>query len=183
MAALVAGLLTQAGDRPAWLASVLADRWRPAPVIVAAALSLVAAGALAVGGAALVAPALSERAARLLLALALAVQGAAQFWPVRAPDRLAGWRLGAGGTAFAGLLTLFAGDGLQFIVFALAAGTALPWLALAGATLGALVAVVPAALLGEARWMRLPLATIRRGAAVPLLGAGLWIGLATVGLV
>jgi len=183
MAALVAGLLAQAGDRPAWLLAILADRWRPAPVLVAAALALVAAGALAVMGGILIAPTLSERAARLLLALALAVQGAGQFWPVRAPDRLAGWRLGAGGTAFAGLLTLFAGDGLQFIVLAVAAGADLPWLALAGATLGAFAAIAPAALLGEARWRQLPLATIRRAAAAPLLLAGLWIGLATFGLI
>jgi len=183
MAALVAGALAQAGDRPAWLVAILADRWRPAPVLVAAALALVAAGALAVGGALLIAPTLSERAARLLLALALVVQGAAQFWPVRAPDRLAGWRLGAGGTAFAGLLTLFAGDGLHFIVLALAAGAALPWLALAGATLGALAVLAPAALLGEVRWRRAPLPAIRRGAAAPLLLAGLWIGLGTFGLI
>ena len=183
MAALVAGVLAQAGDRPAWLVAILADRWRPMPVIVAAGLALAVASAVAVVGGVLLAPMLSERAARLFLALALTVQGVAQVWPVRAPERLDRWRIGRAATAFLGLLILFAGDGLQFIVLALAAGTELPWLAGMGATVGALAAIVPAAVLGEAGWTRLPLTAIRRGAAVPLLLAGSWLGLGTLGLI
>ena len=40
MAAIVAGALAQIGDRPAWLAAILADRYRaPGIVILAAALA------------------------------------------------------------------------------------------------------------------------------------------------
>ena len=47
MAALVAGALAQAGDRPAWLAAILADRYKaPALVVLAAAAALLAAGAI-----------------------------------------------------------------------------------------------------------------------------------------
>ena len=51
MAALVAGALAQAGDRPAWLAAILSDRYRsPLPILLAAALALALASALATFG-------------------------------------------------------------------------------------------------------------------------------------
>ncbi|WP_198527011.1 TMEM165/GDT1 family protein, partial [Sphingomonas sp. Ant20] len=49
MAALVAAALAQVGDRTAWLAAILSDRYRkPRLVILAAAVALLLAGSLAV---------------------------------------------------------------------------------------------------------------------------------------
>ena len=184
MAALVAGALAQAGDRPASLAAVLADRYRrPGVVIAAAALALIAAGLLASAGGALLASRLTPEAKRLLLALALLLQGAGGLFRPKSLDRLEGWRLPVFATSFLGLFILFFGDGLQFVVLALAAGSTLPYAAAVGATLGALAVIAPAAVMGEAGWRGLPQSALRRTASALFLVAGLWTGLAGFGLV
>ncbi|HEX8485073.1 TMEM165/GDT1 family protein [Sphingomonas sp.] len=179
MAALVAAAAAQVGDRTAWLAAILADRWRrPGLVIITAALGLLAASGIAAAGGALIAPTIAPQARQLLLALALLLQGAGSFFPAKMPDRLTGWRIGAGATTFLGMTILAFGDGIQFIVAALAARTTVPALAAIGATLGSLAIIAPAALLGEAAWLRLPLHRARMviGAAFLILGATLALG-------
>lgn len=183
MAALVAAMLVQIGDRPARLAAILADRYRsPAIVLAAAAAALALATGLAAAGGALLAPGLTANARQLLLAVALLLQGAGAFWPVQPPDRLAGWRLGAWGTSFAGLLTLVFGDGLMLVVLALAARS-VPALAAIGAVLGSLAVLAAAALLGEAAWLRLPLTALRRAAGTLFLLAGIILALGALRLV
>ena len=93
MAAVVAAALAQIGDRPAWLAAILADRYR-APVLVTAmaALALLGAGLVAALAGALLAPRLTPEARQLFLALALLFQGAGAAFPVKAPT---GWSDGA----------------------------------------------------------------------------------------
>lgn len=183
MAAIVAAALAQAGDRTAWLAAILADRFAPARVIVAALLALAAASGLAVVGGMVIAPMLTPEAKRLMLALALLLQGGGAVFGVKAPDRLAGWRLGAMLTSLAGLFILAFGDGLQFIVLALAMRSEVPVLAAVGATIGSLAIIAPAAMMGEAAWTALPLKTARIGASVVLVLAGLWLGLSALSLV
>ena len=179
MAALVAAALVQFGDRPAWLAAILADRYRrPALVLFAAACALALASAAAAIAGALVASHLALNARQLLLAAALGLQGTGAVWPVRPPERLTGWRLGAWLTSFVGLFILFFGDGLTFIVFALAARSPVPWLAGVGALLGGMAVLVPAALMGEAGWLKLPLLAFGRvaGALFGLTAAFLALG-------
>lgn len=184
MAALVAAALAQVGDRPAHLAAILADRYRaPGLVILAAVLALMAATGIAAAGGVLIAPVMTPEARQLLLALALLLQGAGALWRGKAPERLTGWKLGAFVTATLGLFILFFGDGVMFVVVALAARSEVPVLAAVGATLGALAVVAPAALLGEAAWIRLPLVTARRVIAGLFLLAGLWLGLGALRLV
>jgi len=184
MAALVAAALAQVGDRPAWLAAILSDRYRaPGLVIAMAALALLGAGLLAAAAGALLAPRLTPEAKQLFLALALLFQGGGALFPVRAPDRLARWRIGAAATSFAGLFILAFGDGVQFVVLALSARAELPWLAAIGATLGSLAAIGPAAILGEAGWTALPLVALRRGIAILFVVAALWLGLGALRLI
>ena len=184
MAALVAAALAQIGDRPAWLAAILSDRYRaPGRVIAAAALALLAAGLLAALAGSLLAPRLTPEAKQLFLALALLFQSAGAVFPVRPPERLAGWRLGALPTSLLGLFILAFGDGVQFIVLALAARATLPWLAAIGATLGSLAVIGPAALLGEAQWAALPLATLRRIIGALFVVAALGLGLSALRLI
>ena len=182
MAALVAGALAQVGDRPARLVAILADRYRSAPVLLAAALAQLVAGGLAAAGGALHAPQLTPEAKRLLLALALLLQGGGALLPVKAPERLERWRLGAFGTAFLGLFILFFGGGLQFIVAALAARSPAPWFAAVGATVGALAVLTPAAVLGEEGWTTLPLVAVRRVVGAAFILTGLVIGLGALRL-
>lgn len=184
MAALVAAALAQIGDKPAWLAAILADRYRaPGLVIAMAALALLAAGLLAALAGALLAPRLTPEAKQLFLAMALLFQGGGALFPVKAPERLAGWRLGAALTSLLGLFILAFGDGVQFIVLALAARADLPWLAAIGAMLGSLAVIVPAAVLGESGWTALPLAMIRRVIAILFLLAAFWLGLGAIRLI
>jgi len=184
MAALVAAALAQVGDRPAWLTSILADRYRkPGLVIAAAAAAVLAAGLLAAAAGAALAPRLTPEAKQLFLALALLVQGGGVLFPVKPPDRLAGWRLGAALTSLLGLFILAFGDGVQFIVLALAARAELPWLAAVGAMLGSLAVIAPAAILGEAGWTALPLAMLRRVVGILFVIAALPLGLAALRLI
>lgn len=184
MAALVVAALAQVGDRPAWLAAILADRYRkPWLVIAAAALAIAAAAALSAAAGAWIAPRLAPNARQLLLALALAFQAAGTVRLAKQPDRLAGWRLGAAATSFAGLFILAFGDGLMFIVLALAARSPMPVLAAVGATLGSLAVIAPAALLGEAACLNLPMLPARRAAGALFLLAAIMLALGALRLI
>ncbi|MEH3158245.1 MAG: TMEM165/GDT1 family protein [Sphingomonas taxi] len=184
MAALVAAALAQIGDRPAWLAAILADRYR-APLLVAAMAmaALLAAGLIAAFAGILLAPRLTPEARQLFLALALLFQGAGAAFAVKAPDRLERWRLGAALTSLIGLFVLAFGDGVQFIVVALAARADMGWLAAVGATIGSLAVIAPAALLGEAAWIALPLRRVRGIVGVVFVLAALWLGLDALRLI
>jgi len=184
MAAIVAAALAQIGDRPAWLAAILSDRYRaPWTIIAGAALALAAAGGLAAAAGALMAARLTPNAKLLMLALALLFQGAGVVGRVKMPDRLEGWRLGAFATSLLGLFILAFGDGVQFIVLTLAARSPLPWLAAAGAAIGSLVVIVPAVMLGESAWIALPLRAARTAASVLLLAAGAVLALTALQIV
>ncbi len=184
MAALVAAALAQVGDRPAWLAAILADRYRAGGLVIAmAALAILAAGLAAAAAGALLAPRMTPEAKQLFLALALLFQGVGAWFPVKAPDRLTGWRLGAALTSLLGLFILAFGDGIQFIVLALAARATWPWIAAVGATLGSLAVIVPAAMLGEKGWTALPLRAARRAIGALFVVVASWLGLAALGLV
>ena len=168
MAALVAAALASVGDRPPWLAAILADRHRSiATVLVAALLALALASGLASAAGALLAPRLTPEAKLLMLALALLFQGAGSLTRGKPPERLEGWRIGGFATALLGLFILVVGDGVQFIVATLAARTPLPWLAAIGGAAGSFAVVAVAATLGERGWLALPL---RRARVV--IGAG-----------
>ena len=67
-----------------------------------------------------------------MLAVALILQGGGALLPVKAPDPLRGWRTGAIATTMLGLFILAFGDGIQFIVVALALRSAVPMLAARG---------------------------------------------------
>ena len=184
MAALVVAALAQVGDRPALLAAILADRYRaPGTVIAASLLALTAASTIAAALGALLAPKLTPEAKQLLLALALAMQGGGAILPAKPPERLDGWRLGAFLTSLCGLFILLFGDGVQFVVAALAARTPVPALAAAGATLGGVVPMAAAATLGEKGWTALPLVPARRAIGALFVLAALWLGLGALRLV
>ncbi|MGN6278021.1 MAG: TMEM165/GDT1 family protein [Sphingomonas sp.] len=181
MAALVAALLTQASDRGPWLAARLGDRFeRRAAAIAGLVIALVIVNALAAAGAMLVAPLLVPEAKRLLLALALVSAGGAALARPKPPADT--FRGGAFVASLAALLALGIGDRSQFITFALAARTPIPALAAIGATLGSVAILVPAMLIGERAYARLPQRAIRRPIAAILLIAGLIIGLGALRL-
>ena len=185
MAALVAAAAAQVGDRTAWLAAILADRWRkPGLVIACAALALLGAGAIAAAGGALLAPMIApERQAAAACARA-AAPGRRQ--PVRDQAARPARRLAHRRRRRPRLLGIFIlafGDGIQFIVAALAARSPVPALAAVGATLGSLAVVAPAALMGEAAWLALPLRPARIGIGLVFAIVGAILALSALGLV
>lgn len=184
MAALVAALVVQAGDRPAWLAAILADRYRaPATVMLAALIALAAASGIAVAAGLAIAAMLTPAARDLLLAMALVLQGGGALFAQKPPERLARWRLGAFATSLLGLFILCFGDGLQFVVGAIAIRSTMPWLAVVGATLGGIAVLGAAAVMGERDWCRLPRNRIRQGGAVLCLILGVIFGLSGLRLI
>ena len=110
-------------------------------------------------------------------------QGGGALFPVKPPDRHAGWRLGAALTSLIGLFILAFGDGVQFIVVTLAARTPVPALAAVGATLGSLAVVGPAAVMGESGWTALPLKGLRIAIGIVFLLAGAFLGLGALDLI
>jgi putative Ca2+/H+ antiporter (TMEM165/GDT1 family) len=171
--ALVAALCAGIGDRPAWLAAILGDRYRASAAVFAGfVLALGGAAAVAALSATLILGILTPNARLLMLALALIFAGVGCLMRTRAPDRLEGWRLGAFLTTMLGGFVLALGDRTAFLVFGLAAWGASPWLAAAGAAIGGVVLTGLAASLGEAVWRTLPLRGLSAAAGVAFLGLG-----------
>ena len=184
MAALVAAALAQIGDRTAWLAAILSDRLRRLGLVIAmAALAIFAASSLAAALGTVIGPKLAPNAQQLMLALALLLQGGGAFFPAKVPERLDRWKIGAVATAFLGLFILAFGDRIQFIALALAARSPVPAFAAIGVTLGSLVVIVPAAMMGETAWRKLPLKTLRIAVGVLFLVTGIVLALGALRLV
>ena len=75
------------------------------------------------------------------------------------------------------------GEGLQFVVFALAARSTLPWLAAVGAAAGAAVVLGGAAMVGERDWLALPLRRVKVAVGALFLLAGAVLALQALALV
>ncbi len=180
--ALLLALLAQPADRPALLTALLADRFgRPLTVALVAGVAHGAGSALAALAGAAVGPTLTPEAQTLLLAVALLAGAVTGMIRTRLPSRLDRWRFGPLVTPLLGVFVLALGEQTQFFTFALAAGGA-PWLAAAGATLGAFVVALVAAMLGEAGWIRLPLRWLRIASSTVFLIAGIVIGIGALRL-
>ena len=143
MAAFVAAILAQASDRTPWLTAILSTRFaRPGAVIAGTAIALAIINAIGAIGGAIIGPRMVPNAQTLLLAVALILGGGSALFPIKPPDRLSGWRIGAFLTSLFGVAILGFGDRTQFITAALAARSPTPALAAVGATIGAIVVTV-----------------------------------------
>lgn len=183
MAALVAALLTQAGDRTPWTAALLGDRYASkAAVIAGTALALALGNAIGVVGGVLIAPILSPNARDLLLAFALLSAGCSGMWPIK-PAKKRDWRVGAFLGSLAAIGMLGFGDRTQFITAALAARSTTPALAAVGATIGALVINVPAILLGDRALRKAPTTVLRFATSAVLIVWGTVQGLGALRLI
>ena len=152
-------------------------------MIAGSAIAIAAINAIGAVGGAIIGPRLTPNAQNLLLALALLSAGGSALFPIKPPDRLAGWRIGAFFTSLFGVAILALGDRTQFLTAAFAARSPAPALAAVGATLGALVVNVPAILAGEDARKRLPLAGVRITIGIIFLIAGAVFGLSALRLI
>ncbi|MES2449598.1 MAG: TMEM165/GDT1 family protein [Pseudomonadota bacterium] len=184
MAAFVAAILAQASDRTPWLTAILSTRFaRPGAVIAGTAIALAIINAIGAIGGAIIGPRMVPNAQTLLLAVALILGGGSALFPIKPPDRLSGWRIGAFLTSLFGVAILGFGDRTQFITAALAARSPTPALAAVGATIGAIVVNVAAILAGEEARRKLPLAAIRITIGILFLVVGAILGFSALRLI
>ncbi len=159
------------GDRPQLLAALLAMRHGASTGLIAGAVlaSAINAAVSAVAGA-WIGAMMTDSPRILLLGMALGfaaagMVGARMINKARPIDRLEGWRTGPFITSILGLGILQAGDKSQFLIFAVAALTATAPAAAVGGTIGAMVPLGIAIILGE-----------RTGQIIPLKQIRFWLG-------
>lgn len=164
------------GGRDQWLVARWADALgQRGTLLVIGMVSCVLTAALMAWAGAGFAAQLPPRAARMLVAFALAIAGFELALPVqheapREPTR----SLGALAIVLAARQV---GDGARFAVFAFAAGASQPATAALGGALGGSAAIALGWSLGGEGLARLPLAIIRQVLAACLILAALFIGL------
>jgi len=174
-----AALLLTIGARDQLLVARLA---RPlgALILLAALVSAIfTAGLMALAGDAIAAM-LPETARQMLVAIALVVAAFELFWPAREKRPKEPTR-----SAFAAFVVLLArqwGDAARFLLFALAAATALPTLVALGGAAGAGAALAGGWALGD-DIEALPLRMFRLVMGGVVLIAGLAIGLGARGII
>jgi putative Ca2+/H+ antiporter (TMEM165/GDT1 family) len=178
---LLTALALEIGDRTQLLAGLLGARYRkPLPVLVGIfAAALLLSGIAAFGGK-MAAEMINNRAATLLLGLALVSGGIGGFLAVKPAEPIDRWRIGALASSFGAFFILAALDKTMFAVFAFGAvSPQWPVLAVAAA-IGTTLANAPAVVLGQRlvlpRWVR------------PLIGgvlilAGIYLAIGALGLI
>ncbi|KQM97812.1 hypothetical protein ASE85_13045 [Sphingobium sp. Leaf26] len=181
--ALLGCLLGEMGDKSQLLVLALATRYnRNGAIIAGICIAAIANAAISAFAGAWIGPMLGSDARLLFMALSVLFLGAGFFWPVRQPDPLTGWRLGAILTTAIGLFILGFGDGPQFLILGIATRTADPWLAGIGGALGVIAALVPVVLARDRLLAVLPLRAIRWSGGVLMLITGALMALSAVGL-
>lgn len=164
------------GGRDQWLVARWVDALgRSAPLLLIGILSACFTAALMAWAGAQFAAMLPPRGAQMLVAFALAIAAFELSWPVKLKEPCEPTRsLGAIAIVLAARQI---GDGARFAVFAFAAQAILPAAAALGGALGGAAAVAMGWSLGSAGLERLPLRVLRRGLALCLILAALFIGL------
>jgi len=174
VAAFVAGLLLQAGDRIPWFTAILADRLRSTTgVLIASVLAIPAGYGVAAVAGQVLAQHMSPNASALFLAFMLISAGGAGLVTLKPPNRFESGKGGGFVLGLIGVLSLLLGDRTQFLVVALAARSPTPAFAAVGATLGTLAVVTVATLAGEAARKGLPIQVFRIATGVASILIGL----------
>jgi Ca2+/H+ antiporter, TMEM165/GDT1 family len=181
--ALIACMAAEMGDRSQMLTLAMGQRYRRDRLVALGLLAAATANAIVSASAgALIARTLGSDARMLFMALAFLIGGAAMLLPVRAPDVLANWRLGAWASPAIGLFILGFGEGAQFLIMGVAVGRSEPVLAGLGGALGVMCACLPAILVGPGFFVAVPLRRIRQIVAVLFLIAGFSMGVSALRL-
>lgn len=179
----LACLLCETGGALQMLAIALSRRYACAGLLI---LGLVAAGianaALAAWGGALLVDLMAPDARSLFLAITLLLGGVGLLLPVKQPDSLDRWSVGALPTAFLGLFILGFGNGAQFIVMGMTVRTGDPSWATIGGALGTIIACMPVILLRDQPFSSTVMRYVRRMGGILLMLVGVLIGLSAIRL-
>ena len=179
--ALLIALVLEIGDRTQLLATLLGQRCRrPLPILLGIFCAALILSGIAAYGGKLAADMINNRAATLLLGLALISGGSGGFFKVKPPVTVDTWRLGAFASSLGAFFILAAIDKTMFAVFALAAvKPGWPTIAVAAAV-GTTLANAPAVILGE-RFM-LP-KSVRPAIGTLLCAIGVLLAIGALGLI
>lgn len=172
-------LLVSLGARDQLLVARLSGRTGPGLLVAGMLASIVSACTMA-WGASFIADLLFPAATQMLVAFALLAAALELAWPNRekAPEEPTHSVV----AAFVVLLSRQIGDAGRFLVFALAAATALPWLVAAGGAVGGSAALALGWVMGGDLERALPLRAIRIVLAVLLGLAAIVLGLTVRGI-
>ena len=172
-------LLVSLGARDQLLVARLSGRTGPG-LLVAGSLAAVISACLMAWAGATVADLLFPAAKQMLVAMALLAAAIELVWPMgKASPKEPTHSITA---AFIVLLARQIGDAGRFIIFALAAATALPWLVAAGGALAGIAVLTVAWIMGAELEKALPLRIIRQALAAALGVAAIVIGLKARGI-
>ena len=178
--AFLAALLAEVGDKTQWLVLLLGARFGKRPAVLGGiALAAIINAALAGFGGALIAGLITPEARALLLAIALVSAGVGAWLPIKAPEPVDGWRLGAFFSSFGAFFLLELGDKTQFLTAAIAARAGSAAMATAGAAAGVILASAATLALGAA----LPRVVLRRGAGTVFLLVGFAVAVSALRLI
>ncbi len=148
-------------------------------LLLGSAIAFLTAAAMAWGGY-YISSIMPPNGKMMLVALALVFAAAELAWPIRKkPLREPTRSLGALGLV---LIYRQLADGSRFLIFAFAAGSALPFFAGAGGAIAGVIAILLGWLLAEDLIEKAPLRAIRITLAIITLVAAIYIGLTARGL-
>lgn len=181
--ALIACMAGELGDRSQLLSHVLAQRYRNGLWVAAGlGLAVTANSAISAYVGTLLGHQMNDDARHLFMALGFFAGGLTMWWPLRAPDMLSNWRLGAFGTSFLGLFILGFGESAQFLIAGIAVARGDPALTAVGGALGIFAACLPGIMVGQAFFSHVPLRLLRRVAGCLFLIIGGTIAVQSLGL-
>ena len=180
MLALIACFLGEMGDRSQHLSMILGQRYRQTGLIVCGLVIAASANAaISAYAGSLVAHVMGGDARNLFMALAFLCGGAVMWFPVKAPDPLASWRIGPLATSALGLFIL----GGQFLGARIAIARGDMVLSAIGGAIGVTAACLPAMLGGPEFFAKLRAKFIRKTGAILFLGIGAGVAVHALGLV
>ena len=172
-------LLVSLGARDQLLVARLSGRTGPG-LLLAGALAAILSACLMAWAATTIADLLFPAAKQMLVAFALLAAAVELAWPSR--DKTPQEPTHSIMAAFVVLIARQIGDAGRFMIFALAAATALPWMVAAGGALGGISALTLGWIMGADLEKALPLKLVRRVLAGALLIAAITIGLTARGI-
>jgi Ca2+/H+ antiporter, TMEM165/GDT1 family len=178
--AFIAVLLAETGGKVQGLSALMGQGQAAARMMAALLLSTLVSLGIALAGAFVIAGMIGVNPRNLLAGLALLFAGVPMLFAPKAP------KLPKGKPGFATSLFAFLaaqiGDASQFIIFALAARTATPPLALVGGLAGVMAACALPLVMGKDWPEAVPLTLLRRIAAALLTLAGVWLMVTALGI-
>ena len=174
--------LAEIGDKTQLLAIVLATRFRkPVPIIAGILVATIANHLAAATAGYFISGLLKGMWFRIVVGVSFLAMAAWTLVPDKDDDLTSDSRWGAFATSAISFFLVEIGDKTQIATVALAARFHSVFAVATGATIGMMLADIPAVFLGEAATKVIPVRYVRWGAAAIFAGLGVWVLAETLG--